>query len=184
MNQTLPDAFAYCSKCGTAAESTGVNPFQCTQCGFRYFFGPTVAVGAIVTDTDGRVLFLKRARDPGLGKLGLPGGFVDVGESVEEALVREVQEETNLNVIQSTYIASFPNSYAYRGLIYPVCDIFFRCQVASLDTLKTEPSEVDEFYFHHPTTRELDQMAFNSNRFAIERYMELAGKAPSSRVLH
>lgn len=179
MNQTLPDAFAYCPKCGTAAERTGVNPFQCTPCGMRYFFGPTVAVGAIVTDAEGRMLFLKRARDPGLGKLGLPGGFVDVGESVEDALVREVREETNLTVNQLHYITSFPNSYAYRGLIYPVSDIFFRCQVDSLDTLKTEPSEVDEFYFLHPTAKELDQMAFDSNRYAIERYMELSANSPS-----
>lgn len=186
MNQSLPDAFAYCPKCGTAAESTGVNPFQCTPCGFRYFFGPTVAVGAIVTDEQGRVLFLKRARDPGRGKLGLPGGFVDVGESVEDALVREVREETNLKVTQLSYITSFPNSYAYRGLIYPVSDVFFRCQVASLDTLRTDPSEVEEFYFHHPTAKELDQMAFASNRFGVERHMELSEKLTTltSRVLH
>ena len=125
MNQSLPDAFAFCPKCGAATQRSGGNPFECPTCGFRLFFGPTVAVAAIVTDREGRVLFLKRAHDPGRGLLGLPGGFVDVGEGVEEALTREVREETNLKVVGSTYIGSFPNSYAYRGLIYPVTDVFF-----------------------------------------------------------
>jgi len=176
MNQTLPDVFAYCPKCGTAAASTGRNPFECVPCGFRFFFGPTAAVAAIVTDAEGRVLFLKRAHDPGRGKLGLPGGFVDAGEGAEDAIIREVLEETSLKVIRSSYFASYPNSYVYRGLVLPVSDVFFRCDVDSFDALKSEPSEVEEFHFCHPTTKELEQMAFESNRRAIARFMELTMK--------
>jgi len=181
MNQPLPEAFAFCPKCGAAAETIGANPFQCTSCSFRFFFGPTVAVAAIVTDQEGRVLFLKRAHDPGRGMLGLPGGFVDSGEGVEEALLREVREETNLKVASCSYIASFPNSYAYRGLLYSVSDVFFRCYVDSLDSLKTDPSEVDECYFLHPTTKELSQMAFASNRRAVEKFLELPAVSERAR---
>jgi NADH pyrophosphatase NudC (nudix superfamily) len=172
MNQPLPEAFAFCPKCGTAAGSIGNNPFECTACGFRFFFGPTAAVAAIVTDQEDRVLFLKRARDPGRGLLGLPGGFVDAGESVEEAMIREVLEETNLKVASFSYIGSYPNTYAYRGLLYSVSDVFFRCYVDSFDSLKTDPSEVEESYFLHPTTNELSRLAFPSNRRAVEKFLE------------
>ncbi len=181
MNQPLPDAFDFCPKCGGAAETIGVNPFQCASCDFRFYFGPTCAVAAIVTDHEGRVLFLKRAHDPGRDMLGLPGGFVDAGEGVEEALLREVREETNLKVARFNYIASFPNTYAHRGLLYCVADVFFRCFVDSLASLKTDPSEVDECYFLHPTAKELSQMAFESNRLAVEKFLELSTASERER---
>lgn len=98
MNQadvrTLNEAFTHCPGCG-ARRPERAEPLSC-RCGFHYYFNPAVAVGGLITDADGRMLFIRRARDPGRGKLGLPGGFVDAGESAEEALRREVEEEVGL----------------------------------------------------------------------------------------
>jgi ADP-ribose pyrophosphatase YjhB (NUDIX family) len=172
----LPEAFAFCPQCGCSAGDVGQNPFSCAGCGFRFYFGPTVAVGAIVTDDAGRVLLLRRARDPGRGKLGIPGGFVDVGEGVEEAMAREVFEETQLTVQSMRYIASFPNSYAYRGLLYPVTDVFFECHVDGYDQMVPQACEIEEFFFRHPSQQDLAEMAFESNRRAIEAFLEQAGR--------
>jgi ADP-ribose pyrophosphatase YjhB (NUDIX family) len=135
------------------------------------YFGPTVAVGGIVSDDEGRILFLKRARDPGRGMLGIPGGFVDEGEDLEGAMVREVFEETKLEVIAMKYIASFPNAYHYRGLSYPVTDAFFVCQVKNLKTIHTDPSEVETHLFLDPTPKDLANLAFHSNRLAVEAFL-------------
>lgn len=170
--QRLPDVFLYCPKCGRSAESSGKNPFHCAACHFKFFFGPTVAVGAIVADDQGRILFLKRARNPGLGKYGIPGGFVDEGESTEDALIREVREETNLKVESLRYLATFPNSYPYQGVLYPVADIFYECHVTGYDTIALQAGEVDGYLFCHPTEKELDNMAFVSNRRAVEIYLQ------------
>jgi mutator protein MutT len=59
---------------------------------------PVVGVGAIVVDEGGRVLIVKRAREPLAGRWSLPGGAVEVGEALAEAVVREVREETGIEV--------------------------------------------------------------------------------------
>jgi 8-oxo-dGTP diphosphatase len=60
---------------------------------------PILAVGAIITDNDGRLLLVQRAHDPGRDLWSLPGGHVEVGETLQAALVREVREETGLEVV-------------------------------------------------------------------------------------
>lgn len=57
-----------------------------------------VAVGALITDDAGRILLVLRRNDPSAGHWSLPGGKVEPGESLEQAVVREVEEETGLVV--------------------------------------------------------------------------------------
>jgi len=58
---------------------------------------PVVGVGAIVLDDD-QILLEKRKNSPGKGKWTVPGGLVDLGETAEQAVIREVKEETGLEV--------------------------------------------------------------------------------------
>jgi ADP-ribose pyrophosphatase YjhB (NUDIX family) len=60
---------------------------------------PLVGVGAIVVDGAGDVLLVKRAREPLAGRWSLPGGVVELGEPLHDAVAREVREETGLEVI-------------------------------------------------------------------------------------
>src|SRR4051812_12924157 len=59
---------------------------------------PIVGVGAVIVDHHGRVVIVKRSHEPLKGEWSLPGGTVEVGETLAEALVREVREETGLDV--------------------------------------------------------------------------------------
>jgi NAD+ diphosphatase len=176
MSESIADVFRFCPRCGLASETVGMNPFRCPGCEFTYFFSPCVAVAGIIADEQGRVLFLRRQREPSKGKLGIPGGFVDAGESVEVALKREVLEEMNLHVRRMDYLASFPNSYSYKGTILPVTDIFFTCVVETLDTIAAERSEVASWKFCHPTEATLGEMAFESNRRAVELFLRQQNK--------
>jgi ADP-ribose pyrophosphatase YjhB (NUDIX family) len=59
---------------------------------------PVVAVGAFVFDRDGRVLLVERGKPPGAGLWTVPGGRLDAGETLAQAVAREVREETGLVV--------------------------------------------------------------------------------------
>jgi ADP-ribose pyrophosphatase YjhB (NUDIX family) len=159
--------FRFCPRCQTPTAQLGSIPFRCPQCGFANFFGPVTAVGGLIIDDQDRLLLVRRARNPGLGKWGMPGGFVDRNETLESALFREVLEETNLRVIETRYLLSLPNDYNYQGVIAPVTDAFFICRVDNADEIRLAPDELDHFEWVSDPFPSVDHMAFNSNRLAI-----------------
>ncbi len=172
-------AWEFCPRCGQSSVKPGLHPFRCGSCGFTHFFGPVSAVGAITTDTEGRVLLLERAKDPGKGLYGLPGGFIDAGETAEQALEREVREEVGLRIRSIRYLATFPNEYVYQGFILPVTDMFFVMEAETFDDLAPGDDEVSGWIFCKPGRRELKRMAFESNRRAMELFLQQsAGKSP------
>lgn len=91
----------YCQRCGGLTEereADGRHRPVCTVCGFVTYFDPKLAV-AVVIERDGQLLFGKRGpgtRSPGLWSF--PAGFVERGERIEDAAVREVREEVGLEV--------------------------------------------------------------------------------------
>jgi ADP-ribose pyrophosphatase YjhB (NUDIX family) len=171
MATPVSETFCYCPSCGSKQDTVGVSPFRCDDCNFGFYFSPATAVGAIIVNGDGNILLLIRARDPGKGKYGLPGGFVDAGETLETSLIREVLEETSLTVTKVEYLCSFPNSYTYRDVTIDVLDAFYVCEIDSFDDLQAQPDEVDSFYIGSLNADVLSKMAFESNRRAIEVFL-------------
>lgn len=172
-SEPIANNYHFCPRCGTPNAEPGQAPFQCEHCGFANYFGPVAAVGAIVTRGRGELLFIRRAREPGKGKWGLPGGFVDAGETGEQALFREIAEEIGLALTQASYLLTLPNQYDYRGVIAPVIDLFFLCQLDAPQMISPAAEEVDFFEWSIPTLEHLNNMAFLSNRLAIEYWMAL-----------
>ena len=90
----------FCPSCAAALEAKEVAGRErpvCTRCGRVVYYDPKVAAASII-ERDGKVLMVRRAIQPGYGLWSIPGGYVDRGEVVEEAAVREVWEETGLRV--------------------------------------------------------------------------------------
>jgi ADP-ribose pyrophosphatase YjhB (NUDIX family) len=166
-----PRLFRFCPRCGgrTDVEPPANDRFHCDACGLLYFFNPAVSVAALILRDDGRGLFIRRAKDPGRGKLALVGGFVDFGETAEAALRREVREETNLELGPLAYLSSHPNDYHYEDVTYPVLDLVFVGRAVDASRA-VALDDVTSVTWEDPRTIVLEEVAFESMRDALRRY--------------
>jgi len=113
LSQLLADTYKFCPQCGGSLEKRHLKEGEpprlvCTRCGFVFYIDPKLAAIAVVP-LDGGVVMVRRSIDPGYGLWVVPGGFVDVGERVEEAVVRETLEEVHLQV----QVERLLNVYSY-----------------------------------------------------------------------
>src|SRR5262245_99264 len=163
--------FHHCPGCGRKrADGPPLQPFHCVGCGLTYYFNPTVAVAAILLESNGRALFIRRAKEPAKGKLALPGGFVDIGETAEDALRREVREEVGLAVGPLDFLCSRVNQYEYKGVTYPVLDFFFVTRAEST-TAAVALDGVESICWLALAQLDFDEIAFPSIRAALQFYL-------------
>lgn len=138
------DKFAYCPACGSKHFQVKTEKSkQCENCGFEYFLNPSAATAAFIRNDRGELLVVKRRMEPGKGTLDLPGGFADIGETIEECVVREVKEETGLTVSRASLICTLPNKYRYSGFDVPTLDAFFECTIEDASQLKASDDAAD-----------------------------------------
>ena len=148
--------------------------WSCKKCDFTYYQNAAAAVAALLFHHDEILLTLRKA-DPGQGMLDLPGGFVDPGESLEEALHREIEEELNFRTYKWEYLFSFPNRYDYKGVIYPTIDAFFKTELDEKPLL-TAGDDVSDIVWMPMNQIDLDTIALSSIRTAIDhlkKYLKL-----------
>lgn len=170
---TMPArVFQHCPRCGADGFAPqGEDRFRCGGCGFPYYINAAGAVAALLENEAGELLLAVRAREPYRGMLDLPGGFVDLGETAEAALAREVREELGLEVVEAEYLFSRPNRYPFEGLTYFTLDLAFRCRVR--DWAPLQPADdVAEVVFLRPAAIELSRIGLPSIRAIVAAYQK------------
>jgi ADP-ribose pyrophosphatase YjhB (NUDIX family) len=130
----------------------------CFDCGFVHYLNPRPVAGTLPVRDDGRLLLLRRAIEPRLGAWVFPGGFMDVGETAEEAAIRETLEEACLQV------ANLRLSGVYTRPGPGVVVIVFEAEALGEAAVGEETSEVAWF---HPHEIPWDEIAFDSTEAAI-----------------
>jgi|WetSurMetagenome_2_1015567.scaffolds.fasta_scaffold401929_2 NAD+ diphosphatase len=176
--------FKLCPMCGSRKISNVNNrKWLCSDCGFDLYNNVAAAVGIILSDRHGNVLFEKRAKEPRRGFLALPGGFVNPDECLENAAVRECKEETGIEPLSVSYLCSFPNTYEYKNILYKTCDSFFTSDIpdatggteAFMLLLHGQQSEVQDFVFVHVGNEgDIDEipLAFGSAEKALKYWLK------------
>jgi 8-oxo-dGTP diphosphatase len=163
--------FRFCPVCGAPLEPRVLRAGEparlvCTSatCGFVFYLDPKVAVGTIITDPDGRIVLVKRAIEPGYGKWVFPGGYVDRGEEVTMAAIREAREEAGLDVRIDRLIGIY--SYAGRT---PIIIVYAATMMAGELAVDEEGLEARWFT---PSAIPWDDLAFLSTTEAIRDFLD------------
>ena len=118
----LPPAF--CARCGSELRSGpgGESHMACPECGAVHYRNPLPAVTLMVHDGR-RLLLVRRAKPPAEGLLCLPGGFMELGETVEECGRRELLEETGLEMVGWRLFGTETDTTAYGGIVLAALEV-------------------------------------------------------------
>jgi ADP-ribose pyrophosphatase YjhB (NUDIX family) len=139
-----------------------------TACAFVFYLDPKIAVGTIIRVPSGKIVLVKRAIEPGYGKWVFPGGYVDRGEEVTLAAVREAREEAGLDVRLDHLI----NVYSYAGRA-PVIIVYAATMLSGELVVDDEGLEIREFGLDEIPW---DDLAFRSTREALREYIDGRGR--------
>lgn len=164
-----PHSFSrFCMHCGerlTSAipEGDSRRRLVCTECGFVHYINPRPVAGVIpVREEDGHLLLVRRAIEPRMGTWVFPGGYMDVGESAEEAAARETREEACLVVEDLSLVGVYTR--IGPGVVVIVYEGIARSDAAC-------GNETSEVRWFHPDEIPWDELAFDSTEAALRDWV-------------
>ena len=175
LNSNVEIVYNFCPTCGGNLERRLLKAGEperpvCTRCGQIVYLDPKVAVGTIVRLSDNRIVLVRRAIEPGYGLWVFPGGYVDRGEAVTAAAIREAREEAGLDVELDGLVNIY--SYARRSLIV----IVYAARAVG-GQLCTD-DECLEAQLFTPEELPWDHLAFDSTQQALRDYLSSAPLGP------
>lgn len=166
--------YRYCPRCGaplTDRVKFGRVRRACRYCGFIHFADPKVAVAGLVTDGP-RVLLVRRLAVPRIGYWALPAGYMDADEVPEEALVRELAEETGIavRVVNLLGVAPLAGWAERRGIL-----LLYRAEPverAGVVRALAAGDDVSDVRWFEAATIPWDEIAFESTADVLRGWLE------------
>lgn len=173
MSATSPvNVIKYCPKCGSESfPYMDDNSFKCEVCSFHLYINASAAVAAIILNDRGDILLTRRAVAPQKGMLDLPGGFVDVMESAERALYREIKEELDLKIEEMKYFMSLPNEYVFGGLSVFTIDLAYICTVKTFEGIVAK-DDITGFEFINPKKICFEEICSGSIKSIVQEFIK------------
>jgi len=160
--------YKYCPMCKTLLKQGVIDGEKrrfCKKCGWINYLNPVPVVACLVSDAKGKLLLMKRGVEPCKGKWALPGGFIELDESPEQAGKRELYEETGLKGKPGRLIGVNTQPSSTYGLVLVVGIEF----IITRETLKPGDDALEAKFFHHNT---LPKIPFKSHSALILKYLK------------
>jgi ADP-ribose pyrophosphatase YjhB (NUDIX family) len=139
----------------------------CTRCGFIHYVNPKIVTGSIVRH-EGRILLCRRAIEPRIGFWTLPAGFMEVGETAEQAAMREAREEANAGIVIDQLLAVYTIPHIAQVQIMYLAHLADANISAGPESLEVMLANWDEIPW--------DEIAFPSVHWALQQYRSVEGK--------
>ncbi len=159
--------FIYCPHCGSNFDRSD-NHLICTNCKLEYYINPRPTNAVMLRNEKEELLLVKRKHDPQKGLWDLPGGFININETVEESVHREISEELNIRISDIRYVCSFYDTYEFGGIkAYTICFLFEAKMINSKNLKASDDAECYEFF--NEACLPFDQFAFDPMRDALLR---------------
>ena len=170
MPLSVKDAYRYCPRCGELFSSHSDIVNACKACGLHLYLSPKPCTTILLFNDEGKLLLTKRGIEPKKGYWDVPGGFCEVGESIEETAIRESREELHVEIHVDAFLNSIPDVYEYQGIVYPILPTGI---VAHITSGTPQPDDdVESFaFFTVDEALELD-LAFASSHKSLREYLE------------
>src|SRR3954452_16116272 len=161
-------AFRFCPACGAALESRQLKAGEplrpvCPQCGYVHYLDPKVAVGTVIVTAEQKIVLVRRAIEPGYGLWVFPGGYVDRGEEIRSAAIREAREECGLEI----ELRDLVGIYSYPGKT-PIIIVYAATIIGG--NLCADDECLEARVFAHDQIP-WDDLAFRSTFEALRQYL-------------
>jgi ADP-ribose pyrophosphatase YjhB (NUDIX family) len=163
--------FRFCPVCGAKLATTTLKDHEparlvCSQCEFVFYLDPKL-VACVIVEMDEKIILLKRAIEPQKGKWVVPGGYVDRGEVVKSAALRETKEECGIDV----RIKRLLGVYSYPGIVEAM--VFYIADYGSGELIKGD--EVFDVKLIELNDIPWKDLAFQSTIDALNDYCAFRG---------
>ncbi|HNX90890.1 MAG TPA: NUDIX hydrolase [Candidatus Omnitrophota bacterium] len=159
--------FEYCPFCAVELKPAVIENrerLKCGKCGWVDYKNPLPAVAVFVTDSANRLLLVKRAFAPYKGAWSIPGGFVEMGETIEQAALRELAEETGLSGTAGDFVgAHIDHNDVYGSVMIVGVEVF----ADKFDLTAGDDASGADFF----ATGDIPEIPILSHRILIQKYL-------------
>jgi ADP-ribose pyrophosphatase YjhB (NUDIX family) len=162
LNPALEEA-RFCPRCAQPAQVAYPRSITCPHCGYGAYYNPKPVAAAIPVAPTGDIILLRRAFDPGKDLWTFPGGFVDLGETVQQAAHRETTEELGIGIELGALVGVYSRPDSHVVLIV------YAATTADEPRTTPEASEVRSFRANEIPW---DELAFWSTRDALRDFLD------------
>jgi len=166
-------AFRYCPYCRTdlvTEHQEGQDRQRCPGCGEMFYRNSKPCAGALVVDGQGRLLLARRAIEPFKGMWDIPGGYLEEGEHPEAGAIREVLEETGLDVRITALVGMYMDTYGAEGV--STLNVFYEAEVVGeIPETLTAKDDVSELCWFDVDALPMAEFSFENGKQAIADWL-------------